>query len=79
MEPITIPSTLTDRRATGRPKWRVLANTIVESAAVAAIESMNRLPLKVMNAMPTAAIPIAETEYIMALRLAGVRKLSTEK
>ncbi|MNO05241.1 hypothetical protein D3C81_2265540 [compost metagenome] len=57
----------------------MLANTIVESAAVAAIESMNRLPLKVMNAMPTAAIPIAETEYIMALRLAGVRKLSTEK
>ena len=35
---------------------------IVETAAVAPIDSMNRLPLSVMKAIPTAAMPTAATE-----------------
>ncbi|MCY1241484.1 hypothetical protein D9M72_543880 [compost metagenome] len=54
------------------------ANNTVEMAAVAPMDNMNRLPLRVMNAMPTAAIPTAAIEYMMALMLVADRKLSID-
>ena len=43
---------------------------MVETAAVAPIDSMKRFPESVISAMPTAAMPTADVEYMMAETLA---------
>ena len=60
--PTMAPKMTTRASVAGSPRCSVEAKMIVETAAVAPIDSMNRLPLSVMKAIPTAAMPTAATE-----------------